>query len=215
MIIAIHHRWPAAIYVALVALAPLALALVSNAAIAADNLPYATPRAGGYSWQGPYVGANLGYQWSGIGRSPADPSGVAGGAQAGYNWQREQFVFGAETDLQPSGANDTFAAWKFSNPWFGTLRARAGVAMNNILFYGTVGLSYGTLRMENVVTGVSESRTGAGWAAGGGLEVGLMGNWTARAEYLYIDLGDRSYSFTGTTHGVQSNILRFGVNYRF
>ena len=56
-----------------------------------------------------------------------------------------QFVFGAETDLQVSGADDTFASWKFSNPWFGTLRGRAGVAMNNVMFYGTLGLAYGTL----------------------------------------------------------------------
>ena len=65
------------------------------------------------------------------------------------------------------------------------------------------------------LTGVSESRTSAGWAAGAGIEVALMGNWTARAEYLYVDLGDaRSFS-TGTNHGIESNVLRFGVNYRF
>ncbi len=81
----------------------------------------APARPSGYSWQGPYVGANLGYQW-GIGNNSANPSGVAGGVQAGYNVQRSQFVFGGETDLQVSGANDTFAPWKFSNPWFGTLR---------------------------------------------------------------------------------------------
>ena len=79
-------------------------------------------------WQGPYVGANLGYQWGGINNNSANPNGVAGGVQAGYNVQYGQFVFGGETDVQVSGANDTFAPWKFSNPWFGTLRARAGVA---------------------------------------------------------------------------------------
>ena len=57
--------------------------------------------------------------------------------QAGYNGQYGQFVFGGETDMQVSDADDTFAPWKFSNPWFGTLRARAGFAMNNMLFYGT------------------------------------------------------------------------------
>ena len=115
----------------------VALALLSSAAAAADNLPYGTrARPGGYMWQGPYVGANLGYQWSGITNNPASPSGIAGGVQAGYNVQYGQFVFGGETDLQVTGANDTFAPWKFSNPWFGTLRARAGVAMSNVLFYG-------------------------------------------------------------------------------
>ena len=51
--------------------------------------------------------------------------------QAGYNWQYGRFVFGGETDLQFTDADDKFAAWKFSNPWFGTLRARAGVTMDN------------------------------------------------------------------------------------
>ncbi len=110
-----------------------------------------------YIWQGPYVGANLGYQWGWrSATTPAKPSGVVGGVQAGYNWQIGQFVFGGETDLQVSDADDTFAPWKFSNPWFGTLRARAGFAMSNVLFYGTVGLAYGTLNMQSTLTDVSE-----------------------------------------------------------
>ena len=130
-----------------------ALALVSSAATAADYQPYsATAQPGRNGWQGPYVGANLGYQWSSVTRSSAGPSGVAGGVLVGHNWQYGQFVVGGETDLQITGADDTFAPWKFSNPWFGTLRARAGVAVNNMLFYGTVGLAYGTLKAENVGT---------------------------------------------------------------
>ena len=31
--------------------------------------------------------------------------------------------------------------------------------------------------------------TNAGWTAGGGLEFIIAGNWTAKAEYLYVDLG--------------------------
>ena len=121
---------------------------LSSAAIAADNYALCTPRGpAATSWQGPYVGANLGYQWGGVSNNAASPSGIAGGVQAGYNVQFGQFVFGGETDLQLSSADDTFAPWKFSNPWFGTLRARAGFAMSNVLFYGTVGLAYGTLNM--------------------------------------------------------------------
>jgi outer membrane immunogenic protein len=193
-----------------------ALPLVPSAASAADVLPYSGPaRTGDYFWQGPYVGANLGYQWSSTSGNPTKPSGVAGGLQGGYNWQIGQFVFGGETDLQATDADDAFAPWKFSNPWFGTLRVRAGVAMRNVLFYGTVGLAYGTLKAENTATGVSESRTSAGWAGGLGVEAGLMGNWTARAEYLYVDLSERSYLLIGSRHGIESNLLRIGVNYRF
>jgi outer membrane immunogenic protein len=195
-------------------------AMASTAAMAADIGPgsrsgIGVARLGGYSWTGPYVGANLGYQWGSTTNSPTKPGGVAGGIQAGYNWQTGSFVFGAETDLQISGADDVFAPYKFSNPWFGTLRGRAGVALNNVLFYGTVGLAYGGIKVQSTTSGVDESKTHAGWAAGAGMEVALAGNWTAKAEYLYVDLSSRGYSLTGTSHGIDSSHLRLGVNYRF
>src|ERR1700744_5618947 len=123
-----------------IAAALVASTLLSNVASAADAL---------YFWQGPYAGVNLGYQWSSVKNGNTDPSGVLGGAQIGHNWQFGQFVVGGETDFQFSGADDKFAPWKFSNPGFGTLRARAGFAVNNILFYGTAGLSYGELKLAN------------------------------------------------------------------
>jgi outer membrane immunogenic protein len=205
---------------AILGTALLAATLVSSAASAADlyasRSPYAAPeRSSGYFWQGPYVGANLGYQWGSVSNSGTSPSGAAGGITAGYNWQNGQFVFGGETDLQLSGADDVFAAWKFSNPWFGTLRARGGLAYNNILFYGTVGLAYGGLRAESVVTGVTESKTSIGWTAGAGMEVAMTPAWSVKAEYLYIGLADRSYGITGTDNGIGSSLLRVGVNYHF
>ena len=94
-------------------------------------------------WQGPYVGANLGYQWA-LGNNAANTVRRRRRRAGRLQLQIGQFVFGGETDLQMSDADDRFAGWKFSNPWFGTLRARAGFAMSNVLFYGTVGLAYGT-----------------------------------------------------------------------
>jgi outer membrane immunogenic protein len=194
----------------------LTIMLATDAAAAADYPagPYTVSAPlSAYSWAGPYLGANLGYQWGTTTNNPTKPSGIMGGAQAGYNWQTGQFVFGAEADLQLSAADDVFAPWKFSNPWFGTLRGRIGFAMNNILFYGTLGIALGTVRLD--VGNLEESRTHAGWAAGLGMEVGLTPHWSARAEYLYIDLSDRNYALTGTANGLESNILRLGVNYRF
>jgi outer membrane immunogenic protein len=175
--------------------------------------PYLSAPAPSYNWMGPYVGLNLGYQWADATNTGASPSGFAGGLQGGYNWQMGQFVAGAETDLQASGANDTFAAWKFSNPWFGTLRGRAGYAMNNVLLYATMGLAYGGGKME--MGSYSETNTHVGWTAGAGIEVGLTPNWSAKAEYLYVDLSDQRYVLFGNNVGFESNILRFGVNYRF
>jgi len=192
------------------------LLLAPYATTAADLMPYGQPVAArSMFWQGPYVGANLGYQWGSVSNFGSEPSGVMGGIQAGYNWQFGQFVLGGETDLQLSDADDRFAGWKFSNPWFGTLRGRAGYAMNNILLYGTAGLAYGTLHAQSLSLGITESRTTYGWTAGAGMEVALTGNWSARAEYLYVDLNDRSFVLDGTDHGLTSSLLRFGVNYRF
>lgn len=201
---------------AILAAAFAVAALASSRAKAADITPYgAPPPANNHRWQGAYAGANFGYQWGDVSNSATKPSGAAGGVQAGYNWQFGQFVFGGETDLQASGANDTFASWKFSNPWFGTVRARGGVAIDNVMLYGTLGLAYGTLKAQSTTFGVTESRTGAGWSGGAGLEVALSGNWSARAEYLYVNLDQRTFALDGTTHGIVSNLMRLGINYRF
>jgi outer membrane immunogenic protein len=58
------------------------------------------------SWVGPYLGANVGYELATVDNNPTKPSGIAGGIEAGYNWQRGQFVFGGEADFQLSGAVD-------------------------------------------------------------------------------------------------------------
>jgi outer membrane immunogenic protein len=202
----------------MVATAATALSLAASAATAADfprgPAPYYTaPVPLAYSWAGPYLGLNLGYQWGTVTNWPADPSGFIGGIQGGYNWQFGQFVVGLEADIQASGADDTFAAVKFSNPWFGTIRGRAGWAFNNILLYGTVGFAYGGGRVE--APGFEQSRTHTGWTAGGGLEVGFAPNWSVRAEYLYVGLSSEAYTATGFSHGFDSSVLRFGVNYRF
>jgi outer membrane immunogenic protein len=194
----------------------LAALVVVAATLGTASGAHAQSRLGPYVWQGPYVGANLGYQWSSISANPTRPNGFIGGVQAGYNWQSQQFVFGAETDLQFSGADDTFAPWKFSNPWFGTLRGRAGFLLNNnTLFYATAGLAYGSLHAQNAATGVSETKVHPGWTVGIGAEMALTGNWSAKIEYLYINLYDRAYAATGANNGMDASVLRMGVNFRF
>jgi outer membrane immunogenic protein len=195
----------------------VATVTATGSAVAAD-LPrgpvapyYAPPLV--YNWSGFYAGLNLGYEWGHVTNIGIDPSGIAGGAQIGYNWQSGQFVFGGEADIQISSADDTFAPYKFSNPWFGTVRGRAGYAFNNMLLYGTLGLAYGNL--DGQFANIEETKTLFGWTGGLGMEVGFTPNWSAKVEYLYIDLGSRAFSITGVNNGLQSSYLRFGVNYHF
>jgi outer membrane immunogenic protein len=201
----------------LIAGAATAAVLAVSPALAADMRvvplpgPYVVPPPP--SWTGGYVGLNVGYQFGKVDNLPLRPNGVLGGIQGGYNWQTGQFVLGAETDLQLSSADDTFAPYQFSNPWFGTLRARAGWAFSNVLVYATGGLAYGKSRLT--FAGLTETYTDVGWTGGGGVEVGLTPHWSAKVEYLYFDLGNQSYVLTGANNGLTSSLLRFGVNYRF
>ena len=193
------------------------LTLIAGSAGAADYPPppyyQPAPVPYGYSWMWPYLGANIGDQWGNFTNTGTHPSGVAGGFQAGYNWQFGQLVLGGETDFDLSSSNGIFASYKFSNPWFGTVRGRGGFALNNILFYGTLGLAYGRGHIDR--GSLNEDNMHLGWAGGGGLEVGLTRNWSIKAEYLFIDLASDGYVLTGRSNGVQSNLLRFGVNSRF
>jgi outer membrane immunogenic protein len=191
------------------------------ASVEAADLPYGGYRGpytvnqplNFYSWAGPYLGGNLGWAWGSVDNNVTKPSGLVGGAQAGYNFQTGPWVFGVEGDLQATGASDTFAPWKFSNPWFGTVRGRGGYAFNNIFLFGTAGLAFGELTGQTF--GVSESHTNIGWTVGLGAEFGLTPNWSVKTEYLFIDLNDTNFSITGLPNGYHFGLLRAGVNYRF
>jgi outer membrane immunogenic protein len=195
------------------------LASVAVGAASAADLPHpsyytATAPLSAYSWTGLYLGGNLGYAWDTTSNNPTRPSGFAGGAQAGYNWQTGQLVFGGEADIELSGANDTFAPWKFSNPWFGTLRGRAGYAISNVLIYGTGGVAFGELQAQTINL-QSESHTNVGWTAGAGVEAGFAASWSAKVEYLFVDLASNTFALTGTSNGLSASVFRMGVNYHF
>jgi outer membrane immunogenic protein len=236
-----------------------------NYKIGAQPAAMPAPAAAPANWAGFYVGGNLGYgaghdlidvdriSHSGVavGRSsfPQSPAGVVGGGQAGYRFQRDWFVMGAEADFQWSGQKDNSCAACFNVPlnfdvkrdWFGTVRGVAGVANGNWLWYVTGGYAYGRveLRQDISFSGVSgddilgSSRTiQSGWTAGAGVETKLgASNWSAKLEYLYVNLGDVSFYGTCSTSAASrlallpgacigdhssmvDNIVRIGLNYR-
>lgn len=215
--------------VSLTALAVVMAAAAANAADLPRSNYYAPvqPVATAFNWSGAYAGANVGYQWGETTNNPTRPSGIMGGVTGGYNWQSGQFVFGGEADLNISGADDTFAPWKFSNPWFGTLRGRAGyIVFDRWLPYLTGGLAYGTRTASGTASGAATggykaSDTSVGWALGVGVDYAINPAWTARLEYLHISLDSFSptYSLTGGTVSVaygrlENDIIRGALNYR-
>ena len=166
--------------------------------------------------------------------------GGLGGVQAGYNWQAgnmlgfRNVVFGVEADIQGAGFDDGYTcgfncgvngfSYQQKLDWFGTVRGRIGLATGPVLSYVTGGFAYG-----NVKTGInyfdvpgasaSFSSTRTGWTVGSGVEAALGGNWTAKIEYLYLDLGSQSgvspsglYAFNSD---IREHIFRVGLNYRF
>jgi outer membrane immunogenic protein len=115
--------------------------------------------------------------------------------------------------------------------WFGTARARVGWTPNpGALLYATGGLAYGGINSSDVLTlgkltpvNASFNTVRVGWTAGGGVEVFVAPNWTAKVEYLYIDFGSFTNTFAGlatfnpimvSTH-ITDQIVRVGVNYHF
>jgi outer membrane immunogenic protein len=218
-------------------LAGVALAALVGSASAADlprRAPVAAPPvpyvAQAYNWSGFYVGINGGYGWGKGSLSGPPPTGdLSGngglvGGTMGYNWQTNQIVWGVEGDIDWSNidANGNCGAGtncRIRNDWLGTARGRIGYAMDRFMPYITGGLAVGEVK-ANVTGNPGASDTRVGWTLGGGLEVALNGPWTAKLEYLYVDLGDFSCGTRCGTAGpdnvaFKSNIVRAGLNYRF
>lgn len=127
-------------------------------------------------------------------------------------------------------------------PWFATFRGRVGILADpSLLLYGTAGLAVADVKfatqptltvqlfdgISNATIGppftvvgaaLSERQTRVGWTAGAGLEKKFARNWSAKLEYLYLDLGTKTY-FGGTAGAVdvrfQDHVLRAGINYQF
>ena len=196
------------------------LAAGATAAQAADmgyygsRTPYTVNQPlNAFSWAGPYLGGNLGYSFGNVTNNITKPSGFSGGLQGGYNWQSGAIVFGLEGDIQFSTADDTFAPYKFSNPWFGTARGRVGYAMNDVLLYATGGLAFGQLKGQNLLS--TESHTTAGWTVGAGAEFAFAPKLSAKVEYLYGSLSTNNFFITGAPNGYNFGLVRAGINYHF
>lgn len=196
-----------------------------------------------YNWSGFYFGVNFGGGFSrqdtslvtaGAGTTVAtgnvSPTGIILGEQIGYNWQSGKLVFGAEADFQGSMQKDdaTLAGGGASVSytsrlrWFGTVRGRVGMAFDRLLPYVTAGWAYGRGGIDGTSTTVqfNAGQSYSGWTVGAGVEWAMLNQWSAKAEYLYIDFGNGPTSlaangFNITSGKLTTHIARLGLNYHF
>jgi outer membrane immunogenic protein len=186
--------------------------------------PYIEPA---FSWTGFYVGVNGGGGW---GHAFTDLSGgmhtsggVAGGT-VGYNAQLGNWVLGLEGDIDWSDVSGSTSAaacpgCSVKNDWLSTVRGRVGYSVGHWLPYVTGGLAAGDVKAS--APGFSgASNTQVGWAAGAGVEYALSSAWSAKVEYLHVDLGrfdcGVSCGAAGTDNvSFRDNLVRGGINYRF
>jgi len=219
----------------LIATLLLAAGLVAAGCAAAADLsvaplykappPQAAPL---YNWTGFYLGVNGGGGW---GRSwwqtqsiGIDLSGAEVGGTAGYNMQFGSAVLGIEGDVDWSNLKGTSGALacpgcSASDSWLSTVRGRAGYAFGGVMPFVSGGLAVGDIRASAPGFG-GASTTNPGWTVGGGIEIALPGNWTAKAEYLHVDLGHLNCGANcgvGPTNNVSlhDDVVRAGINYHF
>jgi len=211
----------------------LALAMASPSS-AADLPRKAAPYyVAPYSWTGLYAGINGGYGWGtsdwtgGATTGSPKPKGALLGGTLGYNLQTGVWVWGLEADLAYSWMKGTDSSGtgvcagvgcEARNTYLATGRGRIGYAWDRWLPYITGGAAYGSVKMT-ANTGANETKNRLGWTLGGGFEYAFTGPWSAKLEYLYVDLGKSSCSAAtcavDTDVKFKANIVRAGLNYRF
>jgi outer membrane immunogenic protein len=229
--------------------ASLALVLASAVLTPADAADlsiapiYRAPPTPVATWTGSYVGISGGGAWgsavvrneiTGADQTPRidlDAGGIVG-VTGGFNIQNGNGVLGFEGDI--SATSKKGSAFEFppnaafnnevKERWLSTFRGRIGYAQDNWLFYATAGGALANVEASIFAPAgtISDQQWHWGWTAGGGVEVKLSQDWSAKVEYLYVGLQDKSYFNPAPSPVFPSNqrlhiddhIVRVGVNYK-
>jgi outer membrane immunogenic protein len=168
-----------------------------------------------------------------------------GGGQVGVNYQINMLVLGIEGDFDWFANNNnsgggtaiatglvpgSFVQGSNNGRWLTTLTGRAGLAADRLLVYMKAGGAWvgsNNVTLTNLPTGASVSigngNTNTGWVAGAGLEWAFANNWTAKFEYDYVGLSDKSITVTIPTVGADTfstnsrnvQMVTVGINYLF
>lgn len=194
---------------------------LSGAAVAAD-MPIRAPQqvytkaASVWSWEGQYIGVHGGYFDGTNEVGPGveiGPRGGYGGLQFGYlHHLSRNWLIGYEVDVSFGDVDGSIAAGTNTINFFGTARTRLGYAQGPWLYYATAGLAWA---QTELVSAGSGDRAQIGYAVGAGVEYALSRNWSAKFEYLYMDLGDTVSTGAALTTDLTAHTVRLGLNYRF
>jgi len=214
--------------------------VTSNSFIAGGNAGTVDTASTERSINGIIGGGQIGYNWQ-------TASSWVWGFEADFQGSDEKnkgSSIGQDLNGTPAVLQTTTTTSSQKIDWFGTARLRAGYVVGNTLWYATGGYAYGRVAVAetaNRVPGVtgsssfagagSVSSTRSGWTAGGGVETKFGRNWSAKLEYLFVDLGKETNAFNllftsgGSSGSVLSNftstsrfqdhIVRVGLNYSF
>jgi outer membrane immunogenic protein len=177
-----------------------------------------------------------------------NPSAFIGGVEIGSRYQFGKLVVGWEGDVTWGDINNTSTlanagpllpgafnrSLSTSVNWTGTGTATIGIAHNNWLLYGKAGAAVESVSYtENVVaggatvfSGTGNDKNRVGWTVGTGIEWAFWQNWSVKAEYDYLDFGNRNVAINGTVAGVlplqlglqdsnHVNQFKAGLNYKF
>jgi outer membrane immunogenic protein len=195
-----------------------------------------------FTWTGMYSGFHAGYGWGhtradflGVAITPTpDPKGWFAGTSIGYNWQMSSIVLGVEADFSYGKIKDSVTVFAVPGvsvggttnmDYFFTVRGRLGFAVDRALFYGTGGVAWAhnnatvDITVGPLATRIFDDRNHTGWTVGGGIEYAITNSWSAKAEYLYMDLGSKNYTFVQglppVSIGLRTHTAKIGLNYKF
>jgi len=212
-------------FFALASASVLALGVVGAQAadLTYEPAPVAAAAPAAFNWTGFYLGVHAGaamfdgdYNYGDYQPSD-DNTGFIGGVQAGYNWQFDNIVIGAQTDFAYTSAkiSDDFVGAENKLEWLGSTTARVGYAFDNLLVYGKGGVAYGQSKIEDTLFNMNDSQWHVGWTAGVGAEYAFTQNITGLLEYNYVDLGSQDYFNDAVSADLTTNVIKAGLNYKF
>jgi outer membrane immunogenic protein len=208
--------------------------MIAAPLLAADlpssHAPAPPPALPVFSWTGFYAGGQAGYGFgndsaalSGLAPNGISPSGIVGGAHAGYNYETGgTVVVGLEGDVEGSSVSASSPAllgsYTVKSPFQASIRGRAGFAVDRALFYATGGVAFATFNDSYAAAGAASSSR-VGYTVGGGVEYAISGTWSVRGEYRYGEFGGFTNTFAvpgvSITHKDTQSRAEVGFSYKF